>query len=169
MRTTGAHIMALCAPDTRQFQDLMFDLLGVGLPLVYSFLLSPDSFHLEMQTHPAPLYIECGTICLAGPHSLFVLSLGREFSLGLFKNTEAVKTLGTFRGGINACYTVRQTCILEGVRVIILGFNSSTLPKFLLEEGAGHQSVVPWSGQSFGEGLGMLRAQSPCLSAPHSL
>lgn len=61
MRIIGAHIMALCAPDTRQFQDLMFDLLRLSLPSVYSFLLSPDSFHLEIETHPVPLYFECGT------------------------------------------------------------------------------------------------------------
>lgn len=55
-------------------------------------------------------------VCLAGPHGSFALSLRREFSLGLFKNTEAVKTLGTFRGGINARYIVRQTCIFGGQR-----------------------------------------------------
>lgn len=85
-------------------QDLMFDLLGLVLDW-YIFLFFPPC---------AFVYLNVLLVFVMGAHSSFTLSFRREFRLGLFNNTETVKTLGTLRDGINACFIVRQDCTFVG-------------------------------------------------------
>lgn len=108
----------LCPRHQTRLQELVFDLPGLalldlallGLASISLIFLSSYSFHLEMKIPPCLCIFEYVLVFLIGTPSSFASSFRRKLRLGIFNNTETVKTLGTLR------YRIRQACTLGGQR-----------------------------------------------------